>query len=137
MLNPNTMESETSNKIPKVLVVDDNLLNRKLACAILRNNEYDFDVAENGKIAYDLFVAGDYDIILMDIQMPIMNGLESSKMIREYERKSKYTSSIPIIAVTTFTRESDKQNCYDAEMNEVLGKPYKTDNLIEVMGKYI
>jgi len=131
------MDPEASNKIRKVLVVDDNLLNRKLACAILRNNEYDFDVAENGKIAYDLFVAGSYDIILMDIQMPIMNGIESSKMIRDFERKSNSISSIPIIAVTTFTRDSDKQNCYDAEMNEVLGKPYKTDNLMEVIGRYI
>jgi CheY-like chemotaxis protein len=131
------MEQETSSKVRKVLVVDDNLLNRKLACAILRNNNFDFDVAENGKIAYDLFIAGSYDIILMDIQMPIMNGLESTKMIRKHERKSNSTSSIPIIAVTTFTCESDKQNCYEAEMTEVLGKPYKTDNLIEVMAKYI
>ncbi len=131
------MEQEANKKYRKVLVVDDNLLNRKLACAILKNNNFEFEIAENGKIAYDLYTKKEFDIILMDIQMPIMNGIESTKMIREYERESNITPPIPIIAVTTFTRDSDKQNCYEAEMNEVLGKPYKTDNLINVLDKYI
>lgn len=131
------MKKQTSKNNRKVLVVDDNLLNRKLACAILKNNNFEFDVAENGKIAYDLFTNGSYDIVLMDIQMPIMNGLESAKMIRDFERKTNTESSVPIIAVTTFTRDDDKENCYDAGMSEVLGKPYKTDNLIEVLGRYI
>ncbi len=129
------MKQETS-KMHKVLVVDDNLLNVKLACAILKNNNFEYDVAENGKIAYNLFTVGNYDIILMDIQMPIMNGIESTKKIREFERKSNI-DQIPIIAVTTFTSESDKQNCFEAEMNEVLGKPYGTNKLIEVISKYI
>ncbi|MFK5856352.1 MAG: response regulator [Bacteroidota bacterium] len=128
---------EADKKNKKILVVDDNLLNRKLACAILKNNSFDFDIAENGKIAYDLFLEGDYDIILMDIQMPIMNGIESAKKIRAYERDSNVSSPVPIIAVTTFTRDSDKQNCYDAEINEVLGKPYKTNGLLEVLDRYI
>ena len=131
------MKQETSNNFRKVLVVDDNLLNRKLACAILKNNNFEFEIAENGKIAYDLYLKGEYDIILMDIQMPIMNGIESTQMIRKHERESNIKSPIPIIAVTTFTRDSDKRNCYEAEMNEVLGKPYRTDNLIEVLDRYI
>lgn len=129
------MKHETS-KIRKVLVVDDNLLNVKLACAILKNNNIEFDIAENGKIALELFLASSYDIILMDIQMPIMNGIESTKKIREFERKSNVESLIPIIAVTTFTSESDKQNCSEAEMNEVLGKPYGTESLIAIINKY-
>jgi len=128
---------EISKKQYRVLVVDDNLLNRKLACAILKNNNFEYDVAENGKIAYDLFVKNDYDIVLMDIQMPILNGIESTIKIREFERKSGKSTLVPIIAVTTFTRDSDKRNCFDAEMNEVLGKPYKTKKLIEVMDKYL
>jgi len=128
---------EISKKQHRVLVVDDNLLNRKLACAILKKNNFEYDVAENGKIAYDLFVKNDYDIVLMDIQMPILNGIESTIKIREFERKSGKSTLVPIIAVTTFTRDSDKRNCFDAEMNEVLGKPYKTDKLIEVMDKYL
>ncbi len=130
------MIKDMSKKIRKVLVVDDNLLNRKLACAILKNSNIDFDVAENGKIAYDLFINGEYDIVLMDLQMPIMNGIESTRLIREYERKTNAKLPTPIIAVTTFTRDSDKQNCYDANMNEVLGKPYKTENLLGIINKY-
>jgi CheY-like chemotaxis protein len=131
------MEQETINRDRKVLVVDDNLLNRKLACAILKNNNFEFDVAENGKIAYDLFLKGGYNIILMDIQMPIMNGIESTKMIRDHEGESNIKTPIPIIAVTTFTRDTDKKNCYEAGMNEVLGKPYITNNLLEVLDRYI
>lgn len=124
-----------SNK--KILVVDDNLLNRKLASAILKGSNIDHDIAENGKEAYEKFLSGDFHLILMDIQMPIMNGIESTRKIREYESNSGKLGNIPIIAVTTFTMVSDKKNCFDAGMNEVLGKPYKTDELTEMISRFL
>lgn len=129
------MTQETGNKISKVLVVDDNLLNRKLACAVLKGCKLDFDVAENGKIAYEKYLTGDFSLILMDIQMPILNGIESTKLIRKAEAESD--TRIPIIAVTTFSMRTDMKNCFEAGMNELLAKPYKTTDLIEVMSKYI
>ena len=59
----------------KVLIVDDNLFNRKLACAIIKSCNLDCEIAENGKIAYNLFKSNKYSLILMDIQMPVMNGI--------------------------------------------------------------
>jgi len=130
--------NSVKGKFPvKILVVDDNLLNRKLACAVLRGNKIEYDTAENGKIAFEKYLTGEFSLILMDIQMPIMNGIESTIKIREHESKSGLLGSIPIIAVTTFTMSSDKKNCFEAGMNEILGKPYKTENLIEMISRFI
>lgn len=121
----------------KILVVDDNLLNRKLACAVLKGVNIDHDIAENGKIAYEKYLTGEFNLILMDIQMPIMNGLESTRKIREYEKTNGVIGSIPIIAVTTFTMSNDRRNCFDAGMNEILAKPYKTNDLIGMISRFL
>lgn len=121
----------------RVLVVEDNLLNCKLVCEILKNNEIEYDVAENGKIAFNLFLNGSYNLILMDIQMPIMNGIECTKEIRKFEQDSKSSSPIPIIAVTAFASEDDKKNCLDVGMNYFLPKPFKSIELIEVVSRFM
>lgn len=121
----------------RVLVVDDNLLNRKLVCAILKNHDLDFDIAENGKIALDLFLTHKYDLVLMDIQMPIMNGIDCTCKIRKYERESNIQPPIPIIAVTAFALENDRENCFNAGMNEFIAKPFKAESLVNIMSKYI
>ena len=131
------MNLDASIEELRVLVVDDNLLNRKLACAILKNHELEFDIAENGKIAYDLFMKRKYDMILMDIQMPIMNGIESTLKIREFEREWNISSPIPIIAVTAFAMENDKKNCFDAGMNDFIAKPYRAEKLVAIMSRFI
>lgn len=121
--------------ILKVLVIDDNLFNRKLACAILKDHKLDYDIAENGKIAIDFYKKDHYDLILMDIQMPIMNGIDCAKSIRELEKNNgSYT---PIIAVTAFANELDKRNCLEAGMDAFVAKPYNAPNLVKVMAKYI
>ncbi len=131
------MDNSTNKKPSKILVVDDNLLNRKLACAVLSSAKIDYDTAENGKIAFEKYLTGEFNLILMDIQMPIMNGIESTKNIRNHESNAGIIASIPIIAVTTFTKSSDKKNCFAAGMNEVLGKPYKTEDLLKSISRFI
>lgn len=131
------MKQQAKTTKQKVLIAEDNLLNCKLVCEILNNNEIDYDVAENGKIALDLYLSRKYDLILMDIQMPIMNGIECTKKIREFEQKSKISSPIPIVAVTAFASENDKKNCFNAGMTYFLPKPFKSVNLIEVVSKFI
>ncbi len=131
------MDNKAGKTKVKILVVDDNLLNRKLACAVLNSYKIDHNTAENGKIAYDYYLTGDYNLILMDIQMPIMNGIECTKKIREHENNSGITTPIPIIAVTTFTMSNDKRNCFEAGMNDILAKPYKTVDLINMISKFI
>lgn len=131
------MKQNTSINDTKVLIVDDNLLNRKLVCAILKKHEIEHNIAENGKIAFDLFLTGKYNLILMDIQMPIMNGIECTRKIREFEQKSKNKSSIPIVAITTFAMENDKRNCIEAGMNDFITKPFKTPDMIKIISKFI
>jgi len=131
------MEQNTSKYKLKVLVVDDNLLNRKLACAILRNHDLEYDVAENGKIAFDFYLTNNYAMILMDIQMPIMNGIECARKIREFEKNSNSKLTTPIIAVTAFVMESDKKNCFEAGMNDFIAKPFKAGDLVDIMSKFI
>ncbi len=112
----------------KVLLIEDNELNQKFAFAVLKRFGHTADIAENGRIGCDLFLANKYDLILMDIQMPIMNGIEASIEIRRLE-KERNLGHIPIIAVTAFAMEHDRRNCMDAGMDEFLTKPYKPADL--------
>ena len=131
------MKDKAKSTVGKVLVVDDNLLNRKLACAILKSCDLEYEIAENGKIAFEAFKDGGFCLVLMDIQMPIMNGIESTKMIRKHETENKVSEPVPIIAVTTFSMHNDMTNCFEAGMNDLLAKPYKTINMINIRAKYI
>jgi|FLOH01.1.fsa_nt_gi CheY-like chemotaxis protein len=130
------MKEQAEITRPRILVVEDNLLNRLLVCEILKNAEIEYDIAENGSIAYELFLSHKYALILMDIQMPIMNGIECTKQIRRYEYVSNSDSKIPIVAVTAFASENDKQNCLDIGMNDFLAKPINNSNLIKVVSRF-
>ncbi|MFZ4462332.1 MAG: response regulator [Bacteroidales bacterium] len=112
----------------KVLIVEDNELNQKFALALVHKFGYLSDVAENGLVALDLFKKNTYDLILMDIQMPEMNGIEATKEIRKLEGMNNLVRT-PIIAVTAFAMEHDRRNCIDAGMDEFLTKPYKPSDL--------
>jgi CheY-like chemotaxis protein len=108
-----------------ILLVEDNELNQKFAIAVLKRLGHTYELAENGKIGLQKFLTDKFDLILMDIQMPEMNGIEATIAIREHERNNNIKDPIPIIAVTAFAMEHDKRNCMEAGMNEFLTKPYK------------
>ena len=108
----------------KILLVEDIEVNREIATLILEEFGFHIDTAENGKQAVDKIAAskaGDYDLILMDIQMPVMNGYEASKAIRALPDKN--LASIPIIAMTANAFAEDVQNAKDAGMNSHVAKP--------------
>ncbi len=119
-----------------VLVVEDNDLNAKFASAILKRLNYNVDWATDGKIGVEKFLENDYDLILMDIQMPIMNGLEATGEIRKYEKQMETDRPVPIVAITAFAFEHDKQNCLDAGMDDYLTKPYRPQELIDIIKKF-
>jgi len=102
----------------KVLVVEDIALNQLLMRTLLEDFGFEFDVAANGKIAIDFLKTKTYDIILMDLQMPIMNGFEASDYIRK-----EMKSDIPIIALTADVTTADLAKCREAGMNDYLAKP--------------
>jgi PAS domain S-box-containing protein len=118
-----------------VLLVEDNLLNQKFASATLRKQGHKIDIAENGRTAVEQFEKNEYDLILMDIQMPIMDGITASKKIREIENKRNSKSKVKILAVTAYAMENDRQKCLTAGMDEYLTKPFKPDELINMINK--
>jgi CheY-like chemotaxis protein len=110
----------------KVLVVEDIALNQLLIKIILLDFGYDVTIANNGKIAIELLQKNEYDIILMDLQMPEMNGFEATTYIR-----TKMKSNIPIIALTADVTTVDVEKCQKVGMNDYLSKPIDEKQLYD------
>lgn len=115
----------------KILVVEDNLINQELLSEILERLQCSVDVADNGKVALEKIGQNKYDLILMDIQMPEMDGIEATKNIR------KTSQVIPIIAITASIFHSDQNECTEAGMNGFLSKPYTFDQVQDIVRKYL
>ena len=113
-----------------ILLVEDNFLNQKFATATLKKEGHKIDIAENGKVAVKLFNDNKYDLILMDIQMPVMDGLEATEKIRKIETSKSVKEAVKIIAITAYVMERDRKMCLGAGMNEYLAKPFKPKELI-------
>lgn len=130
VLPPTEPESkEIPEKALRILLVEDNILNQKFAMAILKKYNHVVDIAENGQIGVDLFKENDYDVVLMDIQMPVMDGLEATEEIRKIEKESG-SGHIRIVAVTAYAMEGDEDRFYEAGIDDYLRKPYKAGDLI-------
>ncbi len=121
----------------RILLVEDNELNQKFAIAVVRKLGHLLDIAPNGRIGVDFYQNKSYDLILMDIQMPEMNGIEATLAIRKLEAEEGKGAHIPIIAVTAFAMEQDKRNCMEAGMDDFLAKPYKPFELEQKINQYI
>ncbi|WP_442587356.1 response regulator [Pedobacter sp. AW31-3R] len=125
----NLLEKHFATSYPmRILLVEDNLINLKLASVVLKKLGYDPDFAHDGKEAVDMSFAKDYDLILMDIMMPEMNGLEATKIIRSLHKHQP-----KIIAMTANAMPEDKNKCLDAGMNEYLSKPVNLNLLVDIL----
>jgi len=125
-----------------VLLVEDNLLNQKFAMTTLKRVGHEVDLAENGRIALEYFQKKHYDLILMDIAMPVMDGMDASRRIREIEREKMQSIgnpeaadfiSVKIVAVTAHILMADKEKCIAAGMDDFLAKPYRPDDLLKII----
>jgi CheY-like chemotaxis protein len=114
-----------------ILLVEDNAINQKIIILSLKNQVRHIDVANNGKDALDKFGTTKYDLILMDIQMPVINGIVATKKIRELEATSN--TQTPIIAITANALSGDKEACLAAGMNDYISKPFQVDVLVNKM----
>jgi len=113
-----------------ILVAEDNLTNQFIIGKILGLQGAKLRFAENGGVALDMFKEKTTDVILMDISMPIVDGLEATRNIREFEKENGL-SQTPIIALTANAFESDKKNCFNAGMNGFVAKPIIVDALLD------
>ena len=121
-------------KRPRILVVDDLFTNRLLIRELLRSMQIEFKMAENGKEAIDCLHSGTFDIVLMDIEMPVMNGLETVRYIREIMPLP--VKDIPIIALTAHNPKLFFEDFKEAGFNSILTKPYSLKRLQELINIY-
>lgn len=117
----------------RILLVEDNLINQKITLLTLSPLVYSIDTATNGKEALDRFGSSTYDLILMDIQMPVMSGLVASEKIRALE--STTNSHVPIIAITANAMIGDKEKCLSAGIDDYISKPFTPSALVEKIKK--
>ena len=115
-------------KIKRILLVEDNIINQRLTRMVLENQGFDVSVANDGKEAVEKFELFPFDLILMDIQMPVMDGLEATRQIRLLESKQDSIKHVPIIALTANTQLQDKIRCENAGMDGFVNKPFKMEN---------
>jgi CheY-like chemotaxis protein len=123
-----TVESRQLPYSMKVLVVDDNAMNRELAAFILRDLGVKYSLATGGEEALSLLMRESFDVILMDYQMPGMDGKETTKRIRE-----ELKLETPIVALSAYAQEQEKQNCLEAGMDAYLTKPVKEEELFNTL----
>ena len=121
---------ETSGKM-EILVAEDNLINQKLATYMLTNLGHKVVIAANGQDALDKFRAGNFDVILMDVQMPVMDGFEATQLIRAVEKESGKRT--PIVALTAHAMKGDRERCLEAGMDDYISKPINNKELTDAL----
>ena len=130
-------EKSINNKLSglRILLAEDNEFNKMVAVDTLEEliKDVKVDVAETGKSAVELALKNEYDVILMDIQMPEMDGYEATRLIRSYNNEK--INSIPIIAMTASVIKSEVEKCFESGMNAFVGKPFNPDELLDTIAK--
>jgi CheY-like chemotaxis protein len=127
-----TADLSETNRPVRVLVVEDNRVNRLVVCQMLKHANASGTEAEDGASAIDLLATGSFDLVLMDVDMPRMDGLEATRAIRS-GAAGETCRNIPIVAMTGFTSSEEEQACYDAGMSAHLKKPLSLSRFVEVV----
>ena len=135
--NP-TLPTSTDSGM-RILLAEDGLVNQQVAMGLLRRMGHDVELAENGVLAVDAWRERKFDIILMDLQMPEMDGIEATQVIRqeEIERVGQHTNThIPIIAMTAAAMKGDRERCLEAGMDDYISKPINANQLQQLLETY-
>lgn len=119
-----------------VLVIEDNPVNQAVATKMLASEEYEVILAENGLKGVDLFERARPSIVLMDISMPVMDGLEATRRIRQYEMEKRLVRT-PIIATTAHALDESRRKCSEVGMDDFMAKPLRKSALDEMVKRWI
>jgi CheY-like chemotaxis protein len=120
----------------RILLVEDNLVNQKVASVILSKWKLQVDTAQNGYEALKLLSIYPYDLVLMDVQMPGLDGCKTTQLIRSGEY-NVINPEIPVIAMTAHTMNGDRENCLVCGMDDYISKPFNIDQLFTILNKWI
>ncbi|NTW55712.1 MAG: response regulator [Chlorobiaceae bacterium] len=126
----------TLKKEAKILLVEDNVINQQVALAMFRKLPCRVDIASNGLEAVETLKKEEYDLVVMDIQMPVMGGIEATREIRNTAEGILHRN-VPIIAMTANATEEDRKNCLKAGMNDFLTKPFLLNSLMDLLKKWL
>jgi PAS domain S-box-containing protein len=127
-------ENFEKRKNYKILLAEDNLINQKVAMRMLNSAGYQVDAVMNGEQAIRIYTQKDYDLILMDVQMPEIDGYTATKTIREMEPPK---NAVPIIAITAHALVGDREKCLEAGMNDYIAKPIIAKEIIQLIDKLL
>ncbi|GAB2760563.1 GAF domain-containing hybrid sensor histidine kinase/response regulator [Salinimicrobium soli] len=129
---PGNAEQLDENCFGRILLCEDNELNQRLVRVLLSEKGYTVDIAENGRKGLEYFAALDYDLVLMDLQMPEKDGFQTTREIRQ-----KFGSKVPVVALTANFMLVERERCFAAGMNDYLSKPFTKNELLQVIQKWV
>lgn len=135
MTDASIFSMESSSRV-HVLVAEDEPVNQQVIGKLLGMAGYSYDIAGNGQAAVDLFKERHYDVGLFDVQMPVMDGLEATKLIREIEAQRGTGEHLPIIAVTARAMFGEKEKILEAKLDDYVAKPYVLEDIVAAINKY-
>ena len=119
-----------------ILLAEDNMVNQKVAARLLEKRGHIVEVVTTGLQAVEAVMAGSFDLVLMDVQMPEMGGLEATAVIREKEKQTGFGLHIPIVAMTAHAMRGDRERCLEAGMDDYMSKPIDPKVLYAVIGRF-
>ena len=129
---------DTSQRLPqsRILLVEDNEINQAVASDMLELLGQEVEVAANGKRALEVFAKGEFDLVMMDCHMPVMDGFSAARQLREHERSSE-GKRVPVVALTADVQKGIKEKCLASGMDDYLSKPFSQSALQEMLGKWL
>lgn len=132
-----TITAGPEEQVGRVLLVEDSPVNQEVAGAMLESLGVAFGTAENGLVALEQVCRESFDLVLMDCQMPGMDGFEATGEIRRRERDGRLSRTLPVVALTANAIDGDRERCIAAGMDDYLSKPYTRDQLAAVLGRWL
>ena len=122
--------------LKKILLVEDNLVNQRVALKFLERLGYSAEVAQDGRIALQMLEEKTFDLVLMDVQMPNLDGYQATGLIRR-STNGAFNPDIPVVAMTANAMKGDREKCLDAGMDDYLSKPINPDELAEKLNTWL
>ena len=121
----------------KILLAEDNWINQRIAVLTFRQMGISIDIASNGQETLDMYRRNKYDLIMMDLQMPVMDGLEATRHIRTFEKETESPHHVYIVALTANAISEMKKDCTMAGMDDFMEKPFQESDLRILLSKKI
>ncbi|MFA6950567.1 MAG: response regulator [Lentimicrobiaceae bacterium] len=125
--------SDHTMRKKKILLAEDNLINQKVALLMLNKYDQIIDLADNGQIAVEKFKNDLYDVVLMDLHMPELDGFEATMKIREIEEEQNRSTKVKIYAMTASSVIDEREHCIEVGMDGYLSKPFSAQDVMKIL----